>query len=138
MAARQGDTVLLAVLALLVTGLFVASLAIGPVWLAPARVATALIGRADPAANIIVVDIRLPRALLGLLIGGTLGLSGAALQGLLRNPLAAPSLFGAPAAAAFGAASVLSLALLDPLSFALPVAALTGALVSVGLLLLVA
>jgi iron complex transport system permease protein len=138
MAARRGDTILLATLVLLVAGLFVLSLAIGPVWLSPASVGAALVGRADAPASIIVVDIRLPRALLGLLIGGTLGLSGAALQGLLRNPLAAPSLFGAPAAAAFGAVSVISLGLVDALSFALPIAALAGALVSVGLLLLVA
>jgi iron complex transport system permease protein len=138
MTARQDDTILVAALVLVVAGLFIVSLAIGPVWLPPASVAAALVGRATPAANIIVVDIRLPRALLGLLIGGTLGLSGAALQGLLRNPLAAPSLFGAPAAAAFGAVSVISLGLVDALSFALPIAALAGALVSIGLLLLVA
>src|SRR5262249_17516913 len=136
MAARQGDAILLAALALLVAGLFLVSLAVGPVWLPPAIVAEALAGRANPAANIIVGDIRLPPALLGLLIGGSLGLSGAAMQGLLRNPLAAPSLFGAPAAAAFGAVSVISLGLVDALSFALPIAALAGALVSVGLLLL--
>ena len=47
-------------------------------------------------------DIRLPRTLLAALIGATLGLSGAALQGLLRNPLAEPALFGAPQAAAAG------------------------------------
>jgi iron complex transport system permease protein len=135
---RRGDAPLLAVLVVLVVLLFVLSLAIGPVSLPPATVAAALVGRASPAANIIVVDIRLPRALLGLLIGGSLGLSGAAMQGLLRNPLAAPSLFGAPAAAAFGAVAVISLGLVDALSFALPIAAIAGALVSVGLLLLVA
>ncbi len=85
-----------------------------------------------------MVEIRLPRALLALLIGGTLGLSGAALQGLLRNPLAAPSLFGAPAAAAFGAVTVISLGLFSALSYALPLAAIAGALVSVALLILVA
>jgi iron complex transport system permease protein len=135
---RRGDAPLLAVLVVLVVLLFVLSLAIGPVSLPPATIAAALVGRASPAANIIVVDIRLPRALLGLLIGGSLGLSGAAMQGLLRNPLAAPSLFGAPAAAAFGAVAVISLGLVDALSFALPIAAIAGALVSVGLLLLVA
>src|SRR5205809_5457158 len=119
MAARQGDTILISALALIVAALCIGSVAIGPAWLPRARVASALVGRADAAANIIVADIRLPRALLGLLIGGTLGLSGAALQGLLRNPLAAPSLFGAPAAAAFGAVSVISLGLVDALSFAL-------------------
>ena len=97
-----------------------------------------LIGGGDEAARIIVLEIRLPRALLGLMIGGTLGLSGAALQGLLRNPLAAPSLFGAPSAAAFGAVLVISLGLVDALSWALPAAAIAGALVSVALLILVA
>ena len=42
-------------------------------------------------------EIRLPRALLGLMIGATLGLSGAALQGYLRNPLAEPGLIGVSA-----------------------------------------
>ena len=47
-------------------------------------------------------EIRLPRTILAVAIGAILGLSGAALQGLLRNPLASPSLFGAPQSAAFG------------------------------------
>src|SRR3990172_1317022 len=85
-----------------------------------------------------VGEIRLPRAILAFLIGGSLGLAGAALQGLLRNPIAAPSLFGAPSAAAFGAVTVISLGLVDALSFALPIAAILGALVSVALLILVA
>ena len=136
-AGRSGRVVV-AVLAVLVAVLFVASLAVGAVWLPPGTIGAAMFGRASDAARIIVLDIRLPRALLALLIGATLGLSGAALQGLLRNPLAAPSLFGAPSAAAFGAVSVISLGLLDALSFALPVAAIAGALLSVGLLILVA
>lgn len=137
-AVSDGTTGLNAGLALLVAVLFAASLAIGAVWLPPATVAGALAGGGTEAARIIVLDIRLPRALLAVLIGGTLGLSGAALQGLLRNPLAAPSLFGAPSAAAFGAVAVIALGLVDTLSFALPVAAIAGALVSVGLLILVA
>ena len=137
-ARRRPDAPLLAALAALVAGLFLVSLAIGPVWLPPATVLSALIGQGSEAAGIIVLDIRLPRAVLAVLIGGTLGLSGAALQGLLRNPLAAPSLFGAPSAAAFGAVSVIALGLVNALSFALPVAAIAGALVSVGLLILVA
>ena len=133
---RQG--LLLTGLVLLVAVLFAGSLAVGPVFLPPTTVARALLGLSDEAARIIVVEIRLPRALLALLIGGTLGLSGAALQGLLRNPLAAPSLFGAPAAAAFGAVTVISLGLFSALSYALPLAAIAGALVSVALLILVA
>jgi iron complex transport system permease protein len=133
-----GSVVLSALLLVLVVALFVASLGVGPVLLPPEVVLNALIGRGGETAGIIVVDIRLPRALLALLIGGMLGLSGAALQGLLRNPLAAPSLFGAPSAAAFGAVVVISYGLVDALSFALPAAAIAGALISVGLLILVA
>lgn len=137
-SVRRRDVVLIAGLAVLVAALFLVSLGVGAVWLPPRTVVAALLGRADRAAVIIVTDIRLPRALLALMIGGTLGLSGAALQGLLRNPLAAPSLFGAPAAAAFGAVSVISLGLVEALSFALPFAAIAGALISVALLVLVA
>jgi iron complex transport system permease protein len=126
------------ILLVIVVALFVVSLGVGPVFLQPESVFDGLIGRGGEAAQIIVREIRLPRALLALLIGATLGLSGAALQGLLRNPLAAPSLFGAPAAAAFGAVTVISLGLVGTLSFALPVAAIAGALVSVALLILVA
>lgn len=139
-AGRSGweNVVLSAFLISLVVALFVVSLGVGPVFLPPASIANAMIGRGNETAYIIVVDIRLPRAALALLIGGMLGLSGAALQGLLRNPLAAPSLFGAPAAAAFGAVVVISFGVVDALSFALPIAAIAGALLSVGLLILVA
>lgn len=52
---------------------------------------------------LVMREIRLPRALLALLIGASLGLSGAALQGYLRNPLAEPGLLGVSASASFGA-----------------------------------
>ena len=133
-----GSTILIATLCVVVTALFVASVAVGAVFLTPEEVFGVITGQGSETARIIVLDIRLPRALLALLIGAVLGLSGAALQGLLRNPLAAPSLFGAPSAAAFGAVTVISFGLVDALSFALPVAAITGALVSVALLILVA
>lgn len=136
--AAKGWSGLIAGLIVLVAALFIVSLAVGAVWLPPATIAAAVTGEGNAAARIIVLDIRLPRALLAVLIGGTLGLSGAALQGLLRNPLAAPSLFGAPSAAAFGAVSVIALGLVDALSFALPLAAIAGALASVALLILVA
>jgi iron complex transport system permease protein len=101
-------------------------------------VVEALAGGSTPEHRIIVREIRLPRALLALTIGAILGLSGAALQGLLRNPLAAPSLFGAPQTAAFAAVATISLGLADVRSFALPVAAIIGAFASVFLLLVVA
>lgn len=118
--------------------LFVVSLGFGPVRLSPITVVQSLFGGGSEEQRIIVQEIRLPRALLGLAIGAILGLSGAALQGLLRNPLAAPSLFGAPQAAAFGAVVTIALGLADVRSFALPAAAIAAAFVSVFLLLAVA
>ena len=73
----------------------------------PKAALAGLIDGAGPA-GIIVREIRLPRTLLALLIGATLGLSGAALQGLLRNPLAEPALFGAPQAAAAAASFMIA------------------------------
>jgi iron complex transport system permease protein len=67
-----------------------------------------------------------------------LGLSGAAMQGLLRNPLASPELFGAPQSAAFGAVLVIAFGLADVRSYALPVAAIIAAFASVFALLAIA
>ncbi|MFT4078356.1 FecCD family ABC transporter permease [Rhodomicrobium sp.] len=118
--------------------LAVLSLGAGPVALSPDTVTAALFGAGTEPQRIIVQEIRLPRAVLALAIGAILGLSGAALQGLLRNPLASPALFGAPQAAAFGAVVVIATGLADALSFALPVAAIAAAFASVFVLLAVA
>src|SRR5215218_6184929 len=126
-----------ALLASVTALLAVASLAIGPASIAPWTAAKALVTDLG-SATIIVREIRLPRALLAILIGGTLGITGAALQGLLRNPLADASVFGAPQAAALGAVLVLYFGLAGALSFALPLAAILGALVSIGLVVAVA
>jgi iron complex transport system permease protein len=126
------------VLAALAAVLFVLSLGTGPVAIAPDHVLATLTGGGEAAERIIVLELRLPRAILALAIGGILGLSGAALQGLLRNPLAAPSLFGAPQSAAFAAVATIALGLTDALSYALPVAAILGAFLSVFLLVAVA
>jgi iron complex transport system permease protein len=134
---RTGPAVVVS-LGCLAAVLFVLSLGVGPVRLPPAVVVEALFGYGGEEQCIIVREIRLPRAILGLAIGSILGLSGAALQGLLRNPLAAPSLFGAPQAAAFGAVVVIALGVADVRSFVLPLSAIVAAFVSVFLLLVVA
>jgi len=136
-AARRRAGVMSA-LVVLVLLLLLASLGIGPVRLSPLTVVDALFGGASDVQQVIVREIRLPRAILGLAIGAMLGLSGAALQGLLRNPLAAPSLFGAPQSAAFGAVLIISLGLADVRSYALPVAAILAAFASVFVLLAIA
>ena len=122
----------------LVVLLVLISLGIGPVRLSPLAVIEALFGGGSDVQQVIVREIRLPRTILGFAIGAILGLSGAALQGLLRNPLASPSLFGAPQSAAFGAVLVIALGLADVRSYALPVAAIVAAFASVFVLLAIA
>jgi iron complex transport system permease protein len=84
-------------------------------------------GDATIAATILL-EIRLPRAVLALLVGGTLGLSGAALQGLLRNPLAEPGLLGVSSGAALGAVLVFYFGIAGADSFLLPAGSVIGAL----------
>lgn len=126
--ATAGLSALLALLAL-------GSLGIGPVRLSPPTAIDALLGGGSDIQRIIVREIRLPRMILALAIGAILGLSGAALQGLLRNPLASPSLFGAPQSAAFGAVLMIALGWADVRSYVLPVAGITMAFASVFVLL---
>src|SRR3982750_4242854 len=128
MIATAGLAVLVALLAL-------GSLGTGPVRLSPLTVVNALFGDGTDVQRIIVGEIRLPRMILGLSIGAILGLSGGALQGLLRNPLASPSLFGAPQSAAFGAVLMIALGWADVRSYALPVAGIAMAFASVFVLL---
>jgi iron complex transport system permease protein len=137
-SAARRTMIASAALAALVVALLLASLGTGPVRLPPLTVLDALFGGGTDVHQIIVREIRLPRAILALAIGAILGLSGAALQGLLRNPLASPSLFGAPQSAAFGAVLMISLGLADVRSWALPVAGITMAFASVFVLLAIA
>jgi iron complex transport system permease protein len=124
-------------LAALIVALGVLSLMVGPAGLSPRAAISGLVTGEGPA-GIIVRDIRLPRMLLAALIGATLGLSGAALQGLLRNPLAEPALFGAPQAAAAAAALVIAFGFAPVTSFAVPVAGILGATASIAGLVAIA
>lgn len=137
MTAAGPGRLLSPALAALAAGLGVLSLAVGPAPIPPLQAAEALV-RDLGGATVIVRELRLPRALLSLLIGFALGLQGAALQGLLRNPLADAAVFGAPQAAGLGAVLVLYFGLAGALSPALPAAAIAGALLSIGLVALIA
>ncbi|WGM47887.1 putative ABC transporter permease protein [Brevundimonas sp. NIBR10] len=90
---------------------------------------------ADPRWSI-VFELRLPRTLLGIGVGAALGLSGAALQGYTRNPLADPGVLGVSGMAALGAVLTLYYGVTAVAPWALPVAAISGALIGVGLLML--
>nr|VFJ55500.1 MAG: iron complex transport system permease protein [Candidatus Kentron sp. FW] len=86
----------------------------------------------------IVFEIRLPRVLLAILVGGSLGIAGATLQGLLRNPLAEPGLLGASGGAALGAVLALYTGLADQFRMALPLSGFTGTAIAVVLVYLLA
>ncbi len=110
----------------------------GQVDLDMGQVAAAVFGPSDSPEAIIVRELRLPRVLLAILAGASLGYSGAALQGLLRNPLADPGVIGVSASASLGAviAIYMGLAALSPV--AIPVMAMAGAFASTAILMLLA
>lgn len=125
-------------LGLLVLVLFFGSLLIGPAALGLGDSLAALFRGEGGPVVMVMQEIRLPRALLGLMAGASLGLSGAAMQGYLRNPLAEPGLIGVSASAALGAVLALQTGLAGAFALALPLAALAGAAVAVLLILLLA
>lgn len=85
--------------------------------------------------SLILAEIRFPRALLAMLVGASLALSGAALQGLLRNPLASPDILGISQAAGFLAVLVLYYGLTQLGWWVLPLAAMCGAAMAAALML---
>jgi iron complex transport system permease protein len=125
-------------LGLMVGLLTLASLLIGPAGFSVADSLAALFGGTGDAVSLVMQEIRLPRALLAIMVGISLGLSGAALQGYLRNPLAEPGLIGVSSSAALGAVVTLQTGLAAQMMFALPFFGLFGAGVAVVLLLLLA
>jgi len=137
MQAKPQTTPLIIGLIASIVVLAILSLMVGPSGLSP-RAALAGLLDGEGAPGLIVRSIRLPRTVLALLIGATFGLAGAALQGLLRNPLAEPALFGAPQAASVGASFVIAYGLSGATSFAVPLAGIVGALLSIGGLVAIA
>lgn len=110
----------------------------GSVDLTTAQVLAALTGGGTEWQRTIVVELRLPRILLGALVGGGLALAGATFQALLRNPLAEPYILGISGGASVGAVLLLALGLAGTASWALPLAALAGALLAIFLVFRVA
>jgi iron complex transport system permease protein len=125
---------LITALAALTLAAAIASLLFGPVDLSLARLGAAASGHGDAVAATILFELRLPRTLLALIVGAALGLSGAALQGYLRNPLAEPSVLGTSNAAALGGVAALYFGFAQIHPAALPLLAISGALLSLALL----
>jgi iron complex transport system permease protein len=107
-----------------------ASLLFGPARLSPTALWDGLTGHGDPMVRTILLQLRLPRALLGLLIGAMLGIGGASMQGYLRNPLADPGVLGVSGVAALGAVVAIYWQLATAYPLVLPLLAIAGALLS--------
>lgn len=138
---RSGTAALmLMALAVLLVAVALLALGTGPARVPVDRVIAALLagpGAGGQGEGLIIWQIRMPRILVGALVGATLAASGAVMQGLFRNPLADPGLVGVSSGAALGAVAtiVLGSALLGPLAaslgaYALPFAAFVGAFIS--------
>ena len=125
-------------LGMALVALFVASLLTGVAEVAPLTALRALLTGGEGPLGLVMREIRLPRAILAAMVGASLGLSGAAMQGLLRNPMAEPGVIGISAAAALGAVIALQTGLAASFALALPLAALLGALIGVGAILFLA
>ncbi len=130
----MNDRNVVVVLAAAIAVALAAACLVGSIPLGVDRVAAALLGGASAGDRVVVWEIRLPRAVSALVVGAALGASGAALQGLLRNPLAEPGVLGVSATAALGATFVLYYGLANAGAVALPVAAIAGALTATALL----
>ncbi len=136
---RVGARLALAALGLLAAALIV-GVAVGPVAISPETVVRILLGHTpgagwasgSPTEDAIVWEIRLPRVVLAGLVGGALAISGAAYQGVFRNPLADPYLLGVAAGAGFGATLMIAYGPANAArSYVLPLAAFAGALIAV-------
>ncbi|MFC3052792.1 FecCD family ABC transporter permease [Kordiimonas pumila] len=128
----HGALACLLVVAAFVSGMY------GQISLTAAEFLRALLGRGDEGLVLIVQDLRMPRVALAILTGATLGYTGAALQGLLRNPLADPGVIGVTSSASLGAVIAIYFGFSAVSLFMVPVFAMTGALFATFVLVILA
>ncbi len=135
-ASREVSLVwLLTGLALLVIGLAITSLFVGRLGIGGVADLLTVRGQDPETFRILLIEVRLPRTVLALTVGATLGLSGAVLQGLLRNPLAEPFILGASSSAALGAVIVFYFGVAGGTALATPLGGVAGTMVATTLLL---
>ncbi|MGZ4883175.1 MAG: FecCD family ABC transporter permease [Halobacteriota archaeon] len=130
---KRNTTLLVLAAALLAT--VITSVAVGPVWIAPQKIAAMLANLVVPgnhtwseAEAIIIFQIRIPRTFMALLVGCGLAVAGVAMQALFKNPLADPYVLGASSGAGFGAALIISLGVVSAIF--VPLAAFAGAIIA--------
>ncbi len=125
---------LLPLLAVILVAAMAAAVMIGPTYLSLGDTLSALTGSGDTLTQTIVFEVRMPRAVAAAITGAALGISGAALQGLLRNPLAEPGVLGVSASAATAATAVIYFGLATSAPWLVPIASLCGALFATALI----
>jgi len=128
--ARDRSRALIPLLAATAILASAASLLFGPAQLSFAAIVDAFCGHGDPIVRDIILQLRLPRMALALLVGAMLGAGGAALQGYLRNPLAEPGVLGVSGMASLGAIVAIYWKLAESHAWLLPLFAIFGALVA--------
>ncbi len=128
------DRALISLLSAVALAAILAACFIGSTLMSPARLFAALIGAGPTGDTIVLWEIRLPRAIAAFVVGAALGLCGAALQGLLRNPLAEPGVLGVSACASLGATLALFYGAASLSALTVPIAAILGALAATALL----
>jgi iron complex transport system permease protein len=126
----RSTNLLTAALALAALALTFVSAAVGYTSLDVVAAISDWIRGTDSLQRIVFVELRLPRAILGLAVGFSLGLTGAAMQGLLRNPLADPGVVGVSSGAAFGAVIAFYTGISHSFALALPLGGIAGAAVT--------
>ena len=131
LATRQGRRAGAFALAAVLLAAVVASLASGAAGLPVGEVLAVLTGSGESVSRTIVLELRLPRAALAVVVGGGLAVGGAVFQALLRNPLAEPYILGVSGGAAVGAVGVAALGIAAGSAWAVPIGALAGAITAV-------
>jgi iron complex transport system permease protein len=135
---RLNQIYLVTALIIILIGVGLVSATFGQAPLSIAQVLEGLTGPEDSGLAIIIRELRLPRIVLGMFVGAALGFSGAALQGLLRNPLAEPGVIGVTASASLGAVVAIYFGLTAYSTFAVPVLSMLGAFLATLVVLAVA
>ena len=131
-------TKLSTVLSITIVVLAVVSLDLGAESIDVLTALKSLLSDAPSIDAIILSELRLPRVLIAMAVGASLGVCGAAMQGLLRNPLASPGLIGSSSGAALGAVIVLYFGLGAGFAQAVPLAGMLGSLIATALVFLLA
>ncbi len=136
MSARPGRTslALFAVLSALAAGSFALSVLVGSAAVPPLELLRALAGDGQGVLARIFWELRVPRAALGAMVGASLGLSGAAMQGLMHNPLVEPGVGGVSGGAALGAVVALYSGLSTASGILTPIAGMAGALLAIAVI----